>query len=75
MSALSTFDPTKASRADLPVLPRYSEEAIITLLVHYGVEKAAETINAQRDNQGSCQSENIPSAYSEPMKLQLKLAC
>ena len=44
VSAFSIFDPRKAPKADSPDFPRYGEEAIKTLLTHYGVEKPAGTM-------------------------------
>ena len=44
VSAFSVFDPRKAPKADSHDFPSYGEEAISTLLTHYGVEKPAETM-------------------------------
>ena len=44
VSALSIFDPRKAPKVDSPALPQYGEQAINTLLAHYGVEKPAMTL-------------------------------
>ena len=38
VSALSIFDPRKAPKVDSPDLPQYGEQAITTLLAHYGAE-------------------------------------
>ena len=44
---MSIFDPRTAPKADswTPDLSKYGEEAIDTLLVHYGSEKPAETLH------------------------------
>ena len=46
---MSIFDPRKAPKADsrTPDLSNYGEEAIGTLLVHYGSEKPAETLHGE----------------------------
>ena len=46
ISAMSIFDPRKARKAYLqtPDLSKYREEVIGTLLVHYGSEKPARTL-------------------------------
>ena len=47
ISAMGIFDPRKAPKADsqTPDLSKYGEEAIGTLLAHYGSEKPAETLH------------------------------
>ena len=46
---MSIFDPRKSPKADswTPDLSNYGEEAIGTLLVHYGSEKPAETLHGE----------------------------
>jgi hypothetical protein len=44
VSALSIFDPRKVQKVDAAELSTYGEEAISTLLAHYGAEKPAETL-------------------------------
>ena len=44
VSALSIFNPRKAPKVDSPDLPQYGEQAITTLLAHYGAEKPAELV-------------------------------
>lgn len=46
---MSIFDPKKAPKAE-PDLSRYGEEAIGTLLAHYGSEKPAETLHGNSTN-------------------------
>jgi len=50
VSAMSIFDPRKAPKADSPDLPTYGDEAIATLLAHYGSEKLAETLQGTSTN-------------------------
>ena len=47
ISAMSICDPRKPPKADswTPDLSKYGEEAIGTLLVHYGSEKSAKTLH------------------------------
>ena len=49
---MSIFDPRKAPKADsqTPDLSKYGEEAIGTLLAHYGSEKPAETLHGNLTN-------------------------
>ena len=44
MSALNIFDARKFPKVDSPDLPQYGEQAITTLLAHYGAQKPAETL-------------------------------
>ena len=44
VSALSIFNPRKAPKVDSTDLPQYGEQAITTLLAHYGAEKPAELV-------------------------------
>ena len=50
VSALSIFNPRKAPKVDSPDLPQYGEQAITTLLAHYGAEKPAETLLGEPTN-------------------------
>ena len=50
VSSLSVFDPRKATKVDSPDLPQYGEQAITTLMAHYGAEKPAETLLVEPTN-------------------------
>ena len=50
VSALSIFDPRKAPKVDVAELSTYGEEAISTLLAHYGAEKPTETLLGEPTN-------------------------
>ena len=75
ISAMSIFDPRKAPKADsrTPDLSKYGEEAIGTLLAHYGSEKRAETLHGNSTNREAIITSDIttewktyvPSAVSE----------
>ena len=87
MSALSIFDPRKAAMVDSPDLPQYGEQAITTVLVHYGAEKPAKTLLGEPTNREAVITSNITTEWktylqllvNKPgnnMKLQLKeLVC
>ena len=77
---MSIFDPTKSG---LPDLPQYGEEAITTLLAHYGEEKPAQTLLGQPTNREAIISSDITTEWKtyrqllinkpeENMKVQLK---
>jgi len=47
---MSIFNPRKVPKADSPDISTYGEEAIGTLLAHYGSEKQAETLHENSTN-------------------------
>ena len=48
VSDMSIFHPRKVPGADSPDLPLYGEQAIRTLLAHYGTDKLTETLNGEK---------------------------
>ncbi len=51
VSAFSIFDPRKVSKVkDTPAMNQYGEQAIATLLSHYGVTRPAETLTGELAN-------------------------
>ena len=87
VSALSIFDPRKAPKVDSLDLRQYGEQAITTLLAHYGAEKPAETLLGEPTNREAVTTSDIITEWktycqllvNKPennMKLQLKeLVC
>ena len=63
ISAMSIFDPRKAPKADSPDLSRYGEEAISTLLEHYGSEKPAETLQGNSTNREAIITSDITTEW------------
>ena len=62
VSAMSIFDPRKAPKADSQT-PEYGEEAIGTLLAHYGSEKPAETLHGNSTNRESIITSDITTEW------------
>ena len=87
VSALSIFDPRKAPKKDAPDLLQYGEQAITTLLAHYGVEKPAVTLLGEPTNKEAVITSDIITEWKtyrqllvnkpeDSMKTQLKeLVC
>ena len=63
VSALSIFDPRKAPKVDSLDLPQYGEQAITTLLVHYGAEKPAETLLSEPTNREAVITSDITTEW------------
>ena len=63
MSALSIFDPKKTPKVDSPDLPQYGEQAITTLLAHYGAEKPAETLLGEPTNREAVITSDITTEW------------
>ena len=63
MSALSIFDPKKAPKVHSLDLPQYGEEAITTLLAHYGAEKPAETLLGEPTNREAVITSDITTEW------------
>ena len=65
ISAMSIFDPRKAPKADSrpPDLSNYREEAIDTLLVHYGSEKPAKTLQGNLTSKGAIITSDITTEW------------
>ena len=59
MSALSIFNP----KVDSPDLPQYGEQAITTLLAHYGAEKPAETLLGEPTNREAVITSDITTEW------------
>ena len=71
VSAMSIFDPRKIPKSGSPDLPQYGEEAITTLLAHYGEEKPAQTLLGQPTERLSFPLTS-PQSGKRIMKVQLK---
>ena len=63
MSALSIFDPRKTPKVDSPDLPQYGEQAITTILAHYGAEKPAETLLGEPTNRDAVITSDITTEW------------
>ena len=63
VSALSIFDPRKAPKVDSPDLPQYGEQAITTLLAHYGAEKPTETLLGEPTNREAVITSDITTEW------------
>ena len=63
VTALSSFDPRKAPKVDSPDLPQYGEQAITTLLAHYGAEKPAETLLGEPTNREAVITSDITTEW------------
>ena len=69
MSALSIFDRRKAPKVDSPDLPLYGEQAITTLLAHYGAEKPAKTLLGEPTNRVAVITSDITTEWKTYHKL------
>ena len=69
VSALSIFDPRKAPKVGSPDLPQYGEEAITTLLAHYGKEKPGQTLLGEPLNRAAVISSDITTEWKTYRRL------
>ena len=53
VSAMSIFDPRKVPRPDSTSLPTYGEESIAKLIAHYREDRSAETVDGEKNSEGS----------------------
>ena len=63
MSTLSIFDPSKAPKVDSLDLPQYGEQAITTLLPHYGAGKPAKILLGEPTNREAVITSDITTEW------------